>query len=590
MFRNNLGEIFPFVHRMYDLSELILVGSDIPSWLEILQKNNVENVHYINQSAQHCSFGSLPQNWKVETRLLAQEDGEAAFFELTNPMLNGTVPHKVLAKLWKNLETVVATQKDAVSLKTFIADQCDAGASKMVAVDSFDGLSILDDLCNLEIDVVALRVVADNEEEFGSVSQKNVEKKLTEWGYKNIAAFEDNHPKIKTVVYVKDAKQQTKALTATLESREQELSKLKTELESKREEYEARLVQEEQNQEHIKKERDEYKNQVELKTKVLQETQQTLEQIQREKAELDAKVKTLQESLQKVSDGFKIELENKIKELVTTLDSKEQELSELKSDFESTNKELQQQLTGARGEEYSQIISKIKDHINKSSSNVIKQIESFVELQQYVPSSLNFHGWPISPDIALFMAQKIEENDYDLIVEFGSGTSTMLFASMAKNIKKKNGKKIKVVTFEHNEKYYIQTKQQLKQQALHKFASVKYAPLTKYTYQDMEFMYYDCENELQKLKNKNRYQKILVLVDGPPGATGPLARFPALPHLLDYLTPQNMDLILDDSHRTEEKAVIDKWEKLLEERNITFKSESIPSEKGLYFSQINKKQ
>lgn len=306
MFRNNLEHVFPILHRIYDLSELILVGSDIPSWLEILQKSDVENVHYINQGAQHYSFGSLPQNWKVETRLLAEEDGEAAFFELTNPVLNGSVGSEVLAKLWKNLETVVTTQKDAVSLKTLIADQCEAGASKMVAVDSFDGLSILNDLSNLVIDVVALRVVADDDEEFGSVSQINVDKKLTEWGYKNIAAYEDNHPKIKTVVYVKDAKQQTKELTTTLESREQELSNLKTELESQREEYEDRLVQEEQNQEHIKKERDEYKRQVELKTKVLQETQQTLEQIQREKAELDTKVKTLQESPQKESFGFKI--------------------------------------------------------------------------------------------------------------------------------------------------------------------------------------------------------------------------------------------------------------------------------------------
>lgn len=587
MFRNSLEHVSPLLHRIYDISELILVGSDIPSWLGILHESDVEKVHYINQGTQNYRFESLPQNWEVETRLLAKEDGEAAFYELTNPLLNGTVSHELLAKLWKNLETVATRQKEAVSLKAFIADQCEAGASKMVVIDSFDGLSILNDLNSLEVDVISVRVITDDEDEFGSVSQNIVEQKLTEWNYKNIANYEDNHPMIKTAVYVKDTKQQTKALVTTLESREQELSRLKAELESQREAYEERLVHERQHQEHIRKEQDEYQQQLELKTKELQETQQTLEQADRENAALDAKVKMLQESSQKESDAFITVLENKIKALTAILDSKEQEFSKRISDFESKTKEQQQQTTVERGEAYAQVISKIQEHINKSSSNVIKQIESFVGLQRFIPSSLNFHGWPISPDIALFMAQKIEENDYDLIIEFGSGTSTMLFAHMAKTIKKKNGKKIKVVSFEHNEKYYIQTKQQLKQQSLNKYASVKYAPLAKYIYQDMEFMYYDCESILQKLQNKNRYQKVLVLVDGPPGATGPLARFPALPHLLEHFTQQDMDLILDDFQRQEEKEIVKQWEKLLSESNITFKSESIPSEKGLYFCQIN---
>ena len=40
----------------------------------------------------------------------------------------------------------------------------------------------------------------------------------------------------------------------------------------------------------------------------------------------------------------------------------------------------------------------------------------------------DFHGWPISPDIGLFLLEKMREQQYDLIIECGSGTATALFA------------------------------------------------------------------------------------------------------------------------------------------------------------------
>lgn len=89
------------------------------------------------------------------------------------------------------------------------------------------------------------------------------------------------------------------------------------------------------------------------------------------------------------------------------------------------------------------------------------------------------------------------------------------------------------------------------------------------------------------MRLRNTQQTILVLVDGPPGDTGPLARFPALPHLLKQFSDHKIHLVLDDYDRAEEKAIAKKWDQLLEERSIAFKSESIPSEKGLYFCQIN---
>jgi predicted O-methyltransferase YrrM len=235
---------------------------------------------------------------------------------------------------------------------------------------------------------------------------------------------------------------------------------------------------------------------------------------------------------------------------------------------------------------------KIQNEMKKGFANSVKQLESFVSLQNYLIAGqqpLSFHGWPISPDIALFLIQKIEQNHYDLIIEFGSGTSTAMIASILKKRAVNESKQTKLITFEHNKKYYEQTLQNLNAQSLGDYVDLIHAPLIDYAHQEETFLYYSCEQKFTELKTElsNTQQTILVLIDGPPGATGPLARFPALPHLLSEFSDQKLHLVLDDYDRAEEKAIAQKWEQILGERGIDFQSESIPSEKGLYFCQIN---
>lgn len=50
----------------------------------------------------------------------------------------------------------------------------------------------------------------------------------------------------------------------------------------------------------------------------------------------------------------------------------------------------------------------------------------------------------------------------------------------------------------------------------------------------------------------------VLFVDGPPGAAGPQARYPALPLLLPRCAPR-ATIVLDDAHRTDESALSDRW-------------------------------
>src|SRR5690625_7920306 len=97
----------------------------------------------------------------------------------------------------------------------------------------------------------------------------------------------------------------------------------------------------------------------------------------------------------------------------------------------------------------------------KIAKNLCKQIEASIAVQSYLNFGtlpVSFHGWPVSPDFAFFLIQHIEQSDYDLIIEFGSGTSKAILTSVCASKKKRIGKAIKVLSFDHHDIYFEQTK------------------------------------------------------------------------------------------------------------------------------------
>ena len=265
------------------------------------------------------------------------------------------------------------------------------------------------------------------------------------------------------------------------------------------------------------------------------------------------------------------------------------------------------------------LVSEVQNAKNSLSwviGNSAKQVESFIGIQNYLEKGikpLSFHGWPISPDIGLYIAGLIDANSYDVIIEFGSGTSTVLMAKalVAKQIgiseKSITNKSVKrdvsilidehykdlparIVSFEHNSKYHTDTLSSLKDNNVEHLVDLVHAPLVDYEYKDgTQYLYYSCTEKLQDIANifKGRKANILVLVDGPPGSTNKNARFPCLPHFLKLLPGHSFTIVMDDYARAEEKETIEIWQKILKERSYAFSIETIANEKGLAILRIN---
>ncbi|MEF8721456.1 MAG: methyltransferase FkbM [Candidatus Accumulibacter delftensis] len=235
--------------------------------------------------------------------------------------------------------------------------------------------------------------------------------------------------------------------------------------------------------------------------------------------------------------------------------------------------------------------------LKREVANAAKQIEAVVGLQGYFATgelpniNTERHSWPISPDFALRLVEILETNDYDLIIEFGSGISTVIMAKVvAKMAVRRRGKPpVELVSFDHLERFYAQTLAHLKQAGLAESVQLHLAPLVDYTAANgRAYYYYDCNEALLILADRHSATglRMLVVIDGPPAATGKHARYPAGPLILDHFKGAKIDLLLDDYIRDDEKEIAKLWEDEFAAANLSYTTTECKLEKDAFLIAI----
>ncbi len=207
--------------------------------------------------------------------------------------------------------------------------------------------------------------------------------------------------------------------------------------------------------------------------------------------------------------------------------------------------------------------------VKNSSSNAVRQVQSFLGMQEYFATGVlpafqsEAHSWPVSADFALCLIQRLALESYDLVVEFGSGMSTLIVAkTLAAIAERDENRQTQFVSFEHLESYFQNTLAHLQQADSDENVQLILAPFENWQAVDGQiYPYYSCQGTLAKLaKQKQASRKrILVVVDGPPAATGPQARYPAGPLLMQYFPDAHIDFLMDDYIREDEKQVAKHW-------------------------------
>jgi Methyltransferase domain len=191
------------------------------------------------------------------------------------------------------------------------------------------------------------------------------------------------------------------------------------------------------------------------------------------------------------------------------------------------------------------------ERADRDRKRLVGQVDGIVALYSIFKPSVPFPpfgGWAIAGDLARRYVSTVLDTEPRAVIEVGSGLSTVLCA-MALEL---NGGEGQVYALEHEEHWMALTMNALAQQGVLHRAKILHAPLVETKIESEQWMWYD----LGAVDLPDRAE--ILLVDGPPQSTGDLARYPALPLLIDRLSSDAL-IFLDDGIRPDEQSVLERW-------------------------------
>jgi hypothetical protein len=546
---------------------VIGAGTGRGHWVQWLMQRDCKNVVLIE--GEDASFAALltttasREGWLRRQEVVADRADSHRFHTLSVSTESGLLPPEALQTLWPNLTVREVKQKAAVTLSEVLALR-DAQPANWLVIDCWPALPLLrtlDEAALLALDVVVLRTWL-GATPHSLLGQQDLNAELEMLGFKQLVTTSGRHPEIGHTLMWRarpvtessvtpnspDIIQRADGPMAALDPANDVLGANRANLKLAFELYQAEIA------------------------KLLPQLAEPAEQRQQPQralvmADLETQVEGQSSSLSKD----------------VVLQALQDALSQLHSKQQETMKETEHRL---------------RTDCNNMLTNAVRQLEAFIGIQNFMAtgeSLTKFHGWPISPDLGLFLLERIKTYSYDLIIEFGSGTSTLLFAK-ALSMQTRDGCEPenwknhpltkRLMSFEHDAKYHGDTHRRLGSTSGAATADLIHAPLVDWCDDTGSYRFYDCDAPLRAVSSclGSGKARILVLVDGPPGKTCAKARYPAVPHVFSRLGRHHIDVVLDDANRSDEKAVIELWRTFWRTRGVRFEESTVALEKGLYLA------
>ncbi len=156
--------------------------------------------------------------------------------------------------------------------------------------------------------------------------------------------------------------------------------------------------------------------------------------------------------------------------------------------------------------------------------------------------------WGLAPQVLLEVINVVRDaGPNPLVVELGTGDSTLW---IAKTLAERGDGRL--ISFEHDEAYGSLTRARLSAAGLDDWVEMRVAPLRHVEIDGETYPWYDLVGDLTEVR--------VLIVDGPPGNTGHLARLPAFP-MLSQALEEDAIVLLDDADRPDEQEIIKRWTK-----------------------------
>lgn len=207
------------------------------------------------------------------------------------------------------------------------------------------------------------------------------------------------------------------------------------------------------------------------------------------------------------------------------------------------------------------VITKFKYFINNSNiknlelkhhSKKADDIYSMSILQPLLTDLpyLPFNGGALRPICIAYILNEIIINQRKMILEFGSGLSTIMMARLIK----KNNLDVKIFSVEHNQEWASIIERYLEKENLRQYVNIIRTDLKEIKTNLGNVNWYEYNTIINNI-NHNKFD--LIIVDGPPANAENIkySRYPALINMTDNFE-EDFCLILDDANRKGEQQII----------------------------------
>ena len=610
----------PVLHGIEPAQSALVVGagSGDSGWLAGLQACRVPAVTLVE--ADDSAFLRLRRRvpaengWQLLKHVVAAEAGPVRFHRLSVGAESGLHPADVLTPVWPGLTATAVQDRQAVALRDLL--RATPARPGWLVIDCLGAAGLLagagDALASVRL-VIARVLCGAAADAAPGLGEAETERVLAAAGFRRVQAQAGRHPAVVHLLFLRDdAREAARAgaaeaalaldLARTTEQRDTlaaELAQARRELQEQGVRHaaersargqeviaqQAALAQERQvhaqQQQELAQQLEAQQRRAEAQSALREEYATGWAQAKADLRAAEGRIATLEAAWAAARDDVRGRLDA-LHQAVGAVASQLLQVTERQTDAAR----LQAEAEGTRAQSLTQSEQRLLKGHQTAIANATRQLEAYMAIQQHFPDGgaglLDFHGWPISPDIGQFLLQRIQTQGYDLVIEYGSGTSPVLFA---KAMPRDDAPA--VLTFEHQAPYHAETAARLAAQQLADQVRLVEAPLVDWQDASGDYRYYDDAAELDRLAQTlaGRRCRILLFVDGPPGATCRHARYPAVPHVFSRLAGHDIDVILDDASRPEEKAVVNLWRSYWTGQGVEVQERSVDSEKGIYLAQ-----
>lgn len=338
---------------------------------------------------------------------------------------------------------------------------------------------------------------------------------------------------------------------------------------------------------------------------------QTSEAYENELQELKTKLK---ESVEKQKDTYASFARHKQQgeALAAELEALKRENALLASKNETALavSELENKLTAMlnkQNEDSVEIANALGKHVTRCHEEQKSNISSQFELRKLtafsrIPISTNSYDMD-SANLAE-LSSLVSQNAYDVIIEFGSGLSTVVSASTLQDKADRgfnNGKYLEdkgnnseiekalpkhIVGFEQSSERLKETTGLLSNAGVEAYVDLCHAPLISVAHIDNAKggeLFYDCTEKLLELKRilNNRRANILVVINGPFLDDDNKAKYWALPLVLDYFSQTDITVFTNGTNSEQISDLIPQWEDECERRQLTANVKKLKTPKGV---------